>query len=122
MGHKVFIDSGHAPKKKKNPPTILIIFIISNFYNWTTFLAVPDRLFEMLKGERVTKFMKACKEINIAFIPYEEQVITINRLLLFEIIILCCGWIRNVQLFFGVIATKLSGFLLKENCGQWSSY
>lgn len=28
----------------------------------------------MLKKSNVVKFMKACKEINIAFIPYEQQV------------------------------------------------
>lgn len=37
-------------------------------------LAIPDSLFEKIKGENVVKYMKACKEINIAFIPYEEQV------------------------------------------------
>lgn len=38
------------------------------------FLAVPDHLFETLKGQNVVKFMKSCREINIAFIPYEEKV------------------------------------------------
>lgn len=28
----------------------------------------------MFKKANVVKYMKACKEINIAFIPYEEQV------------------------------------------------
>lgn len=37
-------------------------------------IAIPDRLFEKIKGQNVVKFMRACKEINIAFIPYEEQV------------------------------------------------
>lgn len=38
------------------------------------FLAVPDHLFETLKGQNVVKCMKSCREINIAFIPYEEKV------------------------------------------------
>lgn len=37
-------------------------------------LAIPDSLFEKIKGQNVVKYMRACKEINIAFIPYEEQV------------------------------------------------
>lgn len=36
--------------------------------------AVPSRIFELLKKSNVVKFMKACKEVNIAFIPYEQQV------------------------------------------------
>lgn len=43
----------------------------------TIILAVPDKLFEMIKGQNVVKYMRACKEINIAFIPYEEQVTSI---------------------------------------------
>lgn len=42
--------------------------------------AVPNRIFELLKKSNVVKFMKACKEVNIAFIPYEQQV---NFLVLF---------------------------------------
>lgn len=41
-----------------------------NFY----YLAIKDELFEELKGKSVVKFMKTCKEINIAFIAYEKQV------------------------------------------------
>lgn len=48
-------------------------------------LAIPDSLFEKIKGENVVKFMKACQEINIAFIPYEMQVWV---LFWFEIIII----------------------------------
>lgn len=29
----------------------------------------------MFKKSNVVKYMKACKEINVAFIPYEAQVI-----------------------------------------------
>lgn len=45
---------------------------IANAVNITT--AVPDHLFDQIKRSNVVKFMKACKEINIAFIPYEAQV------------------------------------------------
>lgn len=37
-------------------------------------------MFAIIKRANITRFIKACKEINIAFIPYEEQVTT--RLLL----------------------------------------
>jgi hypothetical protein len=37
--------------------------------------AIGDELFETLKQQRVKKFIQTCKEINIAFIPYEQQVI-----------------------------------------------
>lgn len=46
----------------------MILFFLYNF------LAIRDDLFEELKGKRVVKFMKTCKEINIAFIAYEKQV------------------------------------------------
>lgn len=39
---------------------------------------MPDDIFNMLKTARVKKYMKACKEINIAFIPYEEQVFSLD--------------------------------------------
>jgi len=29
----------------------------------------------MFKKANIIKYMQACKEINIAFVPYEEQVI-----------------------------------------------
>lgn len=40
--------------------------------------AVPDHLFETMKGTNVVKYMKSCKEINIAFIPYEEKVFSLD--------------------------------------------
>lgn len=56
--------------------TIILIFLListqSKKNHW--FLAIPDSLFEKIKGSNIVKYMKACKEINIAFIPYEEQV------------------------------------------------
>lgn len=36
--------------------------------------AIPNDIFQMFKKANVVKNMKACTEINIAFIPYEEQV------------------------------------------------
>jgi hypothetical protein len=53
-----------------------MIFNFSFIYpkNHLFFVAIPDSLFEKLKGQNIVKFMKACKEINIAFIPYEKQV------------------------------------------------
>ena len=36
--------------------------------------AVPREVFEMLQRAKISRHLKACKEINIAFIPYEEQV------------------------------------------------
>ncbi|XP_063699202.1 protein ROP isoform X1 [Culicoides brevitarsis] len=40
--------------------------------------AIPDHLFELLKGSRVIKFMRTCREINIEFIPYEAQVFSLD--------------------------------------------
>lgn len=57
-----------------------LIFVFPPFFVFWVILrfkltAVPDDIFEMLKKSNVVKYMKACKEINIAFIPYEQQVI-----------------------------------------------
>ncbi|KAG5682524.1 hypothetical protein PVAND_011872 [Polypedilum vanderplanki] len=40
--------------------------------------AIPDSLFEKIKGQSVVKYMRACKEINISFIPYEKQVFSLD--------------------------------------------
>ncbi|XP_049534227.1 protein ROP-like isoform X1 [Anopheles darlingi] len=40
--------------------------------------AVPDELFDILSKGPVVKFMKACKELNLAFIAYESQVFTLD--------------------------------------------
>lgn len=37
--------------------------------------AIPNDIFQMFKKANVVRHMKACTEINIAFIPYEQQVI-----------------------------------------------
>lgn len=51
----------------------LIYFIFSfSFLFFET--AIPNEIFQMFKKANVVKYMKACTEINIAFIPYEEQV------------------------------------------------
>lgn len=39
--------------------------------------AMPNDIFDLLRKSPIVKFMKTCTEINIAFIPYEEQVILI---------------------------------------------
>lgn len=46
-------------------------------FEWKKILltAIPDKMFELIKKSNVVKYLKTCKEINIAFIPYEEQVI-----------------------------------------------
>lgn len=48
----------------------MILFLIFSFIE----TAIPNDIFQMFKKTNVVKNMKACTEINIAFIPYEEQV------------------------------------------------
>lgn len=49
-----------------------VFFFRLNFH--LNYSAVPTRIFESLKRSNLVKYMKACKEVNIAFIPYEQQV------------------------------------------------
>ncbi|XP_031636250.1 protein ROP isoform X1 [Contarinia nasturtii] len=42
--------------------------------------AAPDRIMEMIANSRLfkLKFLKRCEEINVAFIPYEQQVFSLD--------------------------------------------
>ncbi|KAK0404636.1 hypothetical protein QR680_017550 [Steinernema hermaphroditum] len=40
--------------------------------------ACPDQLFQTLSRSSVNKYVKSCKEINVAFTPYESQVYTLD--------------------------------------------
>lgn len=54
---------------------LFLILIFSGLFEQSKqYSAVPDRIFESLKRSNIVKYMKTCKEINIAFIPYEQQV------------------------------------------------
>uniref|UniRef100_A0A2M4AKI1 Putative vesicle trafficking protein sec1 n=1 Tax=Anopheles triannulatus TaxID=58253 RepID=A0A2M4AKI1_9DIPT len=46
--------------------------------------AVPDELFDILSKGPVVKFMKACKELNLAFIAYEAQVFSLDSPVTFQ--------------------------------------
>lgn len=52
----------------------------TKFYKFIKiFLAIPDKVFELLKGAKLIKYIKTCKEINIAFVPYEKQVFSCDN-------------------------------------------
>ncbi|KAG5668315.1 hypothetical protein PVAND_016260 [Polypedilum vanderplanki] len=40
--------------------------------------AISDSLFDKMKGQSIVKFMKACKEINVSFLPCEKQVFSLD--------------------------------------------
>lgn len=49
---------------------VLVLFLL--LFEIST--AMPNDIFDLLRKSPIVKFMKTCSEINIAFIPYEEQV------------------------------------------------
>uniref|UniRef100_A0A182IQ16 Major facilitator superfamily (MFS) profile domain-containing protein n=1 Tax=Anopheles atroparvus TaxID=41427 RepID=A0A182IQ16_ANOAO len=46
--------------------------------------AIPDELFDILRKGTVVKYMKSCKELSIAFIPYEAQVYSLDSPVTFQ--------------------------------------
>lgn len=57
-----------------NARVVHIVLLFYYNFSFIFYLAIRDELFEHLKQQRVVKFIKTCKEINIAFIAYEKQV------------------------------------------------
>lgn len=75
-GAHVFFTEGIFPPLNMSSFLISFLFEFLFSFNLLSILmtAIPNKILELLKNSKVVKFMKTCKEINIAFIPYEQQV------------------------------------------------
>lgn len=64
-----------APVSKMNQP-ICIQFANISIYIIYIYIAIPPRIFEMLQSHKdiCRRYVRTCKEINIAFLAYEAQV------------------------------------------------
>ncbi|KAI8429637.1 hypothetical protein MSG28_000223 [Choristoneura fumiferana] len=71
--------------------------------------ACPDVLFDKLSRSRVAKYIKTLKEINIAFVPYEQQIFSLDSPDTFQHI----DWERNVELA-QLIQQKLDAYKADE--------
>uniref|UniRef100_A0A8C2F0G9 Syntaxin binding protein 1b n=1 Tax=Cyprinus carpio TaxID=7962 RepID=A0A8C2F0G9_CYPCA len=75
-------------KQREPLPTMEAIYLITpsdeNIYlSQSLFLflilAIPDSLFNLISKSRASKSIKTLTEINIAFLPYESQVFSVDR-------------------------------------------